>query len=501
MMCALPVAAETVTVQSFLDQKEKWSEWAQQKTPLVIEGRYEGRVARQFRLAKLPMLITPSRITSLPLEVQSGERMTVSGILKQSGTRYELEATRIAIGRTDHERMAARIKKLGADDVELWYPLAEEYSAIAEFYGDDFLRTQVKTLRLNAFNVQRKQAAGDALRLSDLIEKGPALEIDPAVLAAIRFESIVAMTKQKSPDTQQIESTIKNHLTGWDSKTATLDLPVEERFLQDPVAEYEVSDSAVRTAMHRRLYRKVRLAWLLKPLQPDGSNGLTVAESVERELPEERQQILRLRNLFIDYRSGRVARLTRRHLEELTVMLSEFDREAEKLPTIESWLEAQDKRLNDGELAGLLQTAEEFIFAFEKWKRPEHRETAVDLLKRAWSLANKVAPEEAVHIAQRLERFGWTRLKNVWMTADEVDALPADDIALAMRQQRVVVGMKAAQVIVQLGQPQKKIRVISSRHVEEIWIYGDANSSQIVVHMQRGRRQAAADSIATLVDP
>ena len=425
--------------------------------------------------------------------------MSVSGILKRSGNRYEFEASRIAIGRTDHERLAARVEKLGTDDAKLWYPLADEYSSIADFYGDDFLKTQVQTLRRKAFSLQRTQSAGDALRLSQLIENGPSLKIDAAVLAAIRFESIVAMANQKSPDPAKIEQAIKTHLAGWDSRDAMLDAAVEERFLKDPTAEYEVSDLAVRTVLHRRWFRVVRMSALLKPLQADGSNALDLADMLDSELPEERQQISRLRNMYIDFRLSKVARLTRRQLDELTIMMSDFGREAEKRPTIQLWLEAQEKRLNDGELAGLLQTAEEYIFAFERWKRSEHRETAVDLLKRGWIIANEVAPQEANHIAERLQRFGWTRLKNVWMTSEQVSALPADDIELAMREQRVVAGMRAQQIIIQLGQPQKKIRVISSRLVEEIWIYGDSKSQSIIVHMQRGRRQPAAESVATLI--
>lgn len=499
MMCSTSTAfaAETITVQSFLAQKEKWPIWAQKKTPLTIDGRYEGRVARQFRLSKFPLLITPSRITALPPGIQNGERMTVSGLLKRSGTRYAMEATRIAVGRTDHERMAARVEKLGDDDPELWYPLADEYSLIAEFYRDNFLKTQVQSLRQNAFKLQRQQSANDSARLASLIEKGTELGIDPDVLAAIRFESIVSLTKTQPANVAQLEQAIKSHLPGWDQANGKLEADVEQRFLKDPAEEYEFSSTTVRAVMHRRLYRRVHVAAMLKGLQKDGSNGLSLAETIQRELPEEQTEISRLRDAYIDFRVSRVARRTQRELAELTQMMVEFGREAEQLPTVQAWLAEQDKRLSDGELSSIVRTAADYDFAYERWKQAEHKQTAIDLLKRAWIIASKVAPVEADNIAKRLEHFGWTRLKDVWMTSEQVAALPADDIELAMKEMRVVVGMKADQVIANLGQPQKKIRVISARMVEEIWIYGDKNADEILVHMQRSRRQSADEAVAT----
>ena len=153
-LCFLPVATgQTITVRYFLEQKEQWPVWAKKKTPLVIDGRYEGRVAKQFRVTKLPMLLTPSQLTVVPQNIEDGQRMTVSGVLKRSGTRYEMEVSRIAVGRTDHERLESGIAKLGADSPELWYPLADEYAPIAEFYGDEFLQSQIAELRRNAFTL------------------------------------------------------------------------------------------------------------------------------------------------------------------------------------------------------------------------------------------------------------------------------------------------------------------------------------------------------------
>lgn len=486
--------AETLTVRMMLDQKDNWPKWAREKTLLSINGRYEGRVDKQFRLAKLHMLLTPARTTALPSSLRAGQRMTISGVLQKSGSRYGLDVSRIAVGRTDHERLSARIEKLDPNRPDLWYPLADEYQPIAEFYSDDFLKTQVRDLKFSAFDRQRELFAGDPPQLLNLIKTGEALGINAAKLQAIRFESVVAMTQAEKPDPEKIRQLIQKQLPGWDDKRAPLAADVEKRFLKEFVAEYETSSEIVRTNLHRRFYRNVRLPQLLRGLKSDGSNGFAISITIKEELPEEQREIERLQKLYVDYRLTRIPFLTRRQLEELDGLLQEFDLHSQREPAIETWLTAQEKRLNNRQLDGLLATADEYLFAFERWKRPEHRTIAVDLLKRGWQQAEENAPREATAIAQRLEQFGWTRLRNEWMTTEDVASLPKGDIDLAMREGRVVVGMKAPQIVGAAGHPDRKIRVISAQLVQEIWVY-----SAFVVHMERRRRQPSDKAVATLV--
>ena len=250
----LPVKAvgQTFTVQTMLDEQEKWPEWVRQKTTLSIDGRYEGRVANQFRLDKLSILLTPTRTAAIPAAIQAEQRMTVSGVLRKSGTRYFMDVSRIAVGSTDSNKLAARIEKLGADSPEQWYPLADEYAAIADFYKDEFLQKQVAQLRIDAFTVQRKQFKGDTARLLKLADFGAGLGIAPSLLAAIRFEGIVALTKTESVDRVRIYQVIESTLNGWDQQQTFADTKAEQRFLTDPVAEYERADDVLRAKLHRR---------------------------------------------------------------------------------------------------------------------------------------------------------------------------------------------------------------------------------------------------------
>ncbi len=494
------VAAETITVQSMLQQQEKWPVWSREKTTLNISGRYEGRAARQFRLAKLHIPITSTRTTTLPSGLKAGQRMTVTGVIRKGGTRYSMEVSRIAVGRTDHERLAARIEKLGPGKPEQWYSLTEEYVSIADFYGDDFLKKQIQKYNTSAFALQRKQFAKDPFQLMALVKTGERLAIGKEQLQAIRFESVVALSRKEGIDSAKVVKAIQERLPGWDDSRATIDADLEERFLKDAVREYESAESKVRTKLHRRFFRTVRLPELLLGLKSDGSNGMQIADAITRELPEEIQEVDRVRKLFVDHRLTRIPFLTRQQFVELEGLLADVGRQKETDAAINAWLEAQSERRNNGQLDGIMATANEYRFAFERWKKTAHRDAAIDLLKRAWTEADRNRlKKEATAIAKDLESFGWSRLKNEWLTTEDISNLPEGDIELAMRDGRIEVGMKASQVIKVMGNPDRKIRVISAQLVQEIWIFGDGTSTDITVHMERRQRQPADAAVATLI--
>ena len=157
------VFGETMTVIQFLKQKDKWPDWSRRKTVLTISGRYEGRVAKQFRLEKFPALITPQRTTVLPPDVARGQRLSITGAVKVSGTRLSFEAARIASGTTDLARLDAKTAKINRKEPQEIYQLAEEFEPIADFYKDQDLVIRLRQLRKEAFQQQRTLSQERAL--------------------------------------------------------------------------------------------------------------------------------------------------------------------------------------------------------------------------------------------------------------------------------------------------------------------------------------------------
>ena len=488
-----------MSVREFVTARSKWAEWSQQAKVLSISGRYEGRLSKQFRFSKLPMLITPQRTTVLPNNVTAGQRITVSGVLQRSGTRFGLEVTRIAIGSTDTERMIRKVDRAGSDKPDVMYEIADEYAEIAEFYADSELTFNIAKLREKAFGIQRDQNSNDPAGLLRLAAQAEKTGVPPAVIDAIRFQSLVVAANSPVRDRDKVLVAMRQQWKGWDRVISMLDESAEERFLKDPVAEYEAADTVSRQRMHRRMYRMHRLPQILKQLRPDTANGLEVVWLLEQELPEETAAVEKIKTDFVDARLAAVPRLNRKQLEELGATLLEFGREPEIRQAITRWLKAQEDRLDNGQLDGILAVADEYQFVFERWNDPAHREAEDDRLKTAWFLCKDDAPKEATRILQRLERHGWTRLHDKWLTAGQVTNLPRDDVQLAMREGRVVVGMNPHQVVGTLFEPTRRIRVISARYVEEIWVYGDDGSTAITVHLQRERHSPPEKATVTLV--
>ncbi len=493
------LAAENLTVPQAVEQQAKWPQWTRSRTVLHISGRYEGRAGAQFRLEKLPILSTPARGVVLANDIQAGQRLTVTGTLREAGRKYYLDVTRINIGRTDGDTLADRARELGNDKPEALYDLADEFQSIADFYIDKSLAAQVQNLRLKAFGLQRQQRSNDPAGLLQLADAGAQLGVPKSTTEAIRFESLVVRSKARTGDRAALMKDLQSRLTGWDRRNPFPDKNAEARFLKDMVAEYEKADDLNRLRMHRRFYQNVRSADILKNLKADGSNGLEIAATLTADVPEEKTEIARVQSMYVAYRLKRVPSMTRSQLEDVESLLRQSGRSAEFSATLQTWLKAQEERLNNEQLDGMLLLADQYMFAFQRWKNKAHGNAGTDLLKKSWHIAEKAAPKEAAAILEQLEKFGWTRLGDRWMTTREMKSLPRDDVALALRESRVVAGMTREQIVSVMGIPDRRVRVVSGRSVQEIWLYGESGSSRITVHLERSRYEKPEDAVAILV--
>lgn len=494
-----PVAAESFSVRQFVAAKDKWPKFINQSTELTLNGRFAGRIARQFRLSKLPMMITPERTTALPSDVDAGERVTITGRLRKVGTRYQFDASRIALGANDSVRLKREIQNLPEGSFDAAYALANRYQQTADFYEDEILKTQIQSLRSTTFQKQRSASAKNFQQLKALVQTAKELGLDEDTQQNIRFESIIQMSKQKGVATADVVKRIKAELPGWDDSSQYLSADQRQAFQKDPVTTYEGLVAEQRPAFHRLLYRSVRLPDIVKGLSKDGSNGDDVASALQKELPEEAASIQDANRQYVAFRLAAVPKLTRPQLSKLEELLVSLNRKKDFDQALDEWLKAQEKRLNNQQLDGLIETANQYLFAFERWKNAKHGDKGTMYMKRAWAIASGAAPEEAAIIETRLESLGWVRLRNEWMTTEDVAALPDSDMDLATKQGRVVEGMKVAQVIAILGGPDRKIRVASKGKVQEVWVFGGSGTSGITVHLSRRSFDSQTSAVVTKV--
>lgn len=495
--------AATVHVRDVAEDKERWNQWVRSGEVINLSGRYNGRVGRQLTLVKLEWRISPGRTAVLPADLDAGQRMTVSGTLQNDNGRYVLQATRIIAGPSDLTLLHSAARQLPKGNPEPRYELADKFAPIADFYGDDDLKAKVGQLREEAFALERAQLADDPAGLMQLQSRADDLGIDSSRQQALIFQALILRfqqtQKQKRPGLDSLLADIKKMLPGWDQQFDFSSSAIAEHFRKDPVAAYDSAEDFVRRKMHRRLYRQVRLKQILSKLEDDGSNGDQIAAEIVLELPEEQQAIDNSRKQYVEYRLKRVPFLTRGQLEDVELLLRKAGRQQEFNDVLDRWLQAQRRRLNDEQLNGMLMMADEYRFAWERWEQQRHADGAADLLKRAYMKSVKEAPREAKKILSQLEQLGWTRLHDRWMTRDDIRSLPKNDVELALRERRVVPGMSSEQVTSILGQPTRRVKVVSGRHVQEIWLFDDGGSQPISVHMQRRRFESAADAVCLLV--
>lgn len=487
---APPAFGQQLSVPELLEQRSEWTQWAADGSKLIVDGRFEGRAGRMFRLQQLDMLFVPPRNINIPERMRAGQRLEVSGRLSREGERFRFDVIRLVVGETDREVMESRAARISPDEPRLLLNLAAEYEPIAEFYDDFDLASGVSAIRNRAFRLLRKQAAGNPDALRNLIAIGRDLEMDAALLDAVRFQTLTAEARQPDTDRDQLLEQIRAQLPGWDRRMPNAP-ELEDAFLENVNAEYADADAAKRQALHRRFYRFIRREQFRRQLKPDGSNGLPVAAKLREELPEERALAAEFERRGIGFRLSQVESLSRTELQELTDLLNNYNRAEEVAGVVDRWIQAQENRFSRFGLSGLVRTADEYLFVGERWQRPDDVDHAVGLLKEAWALAAEQSPDDAAQIADRLRGLGWERMHDTWMTSADVENLPRNDIELAIREGRVVAGMSPEQVLQTLGEPARVARLVSGTVVHELWSYGEGGSGSLIVGFRRSPRNPA----------
>lgn len=501
LMLVAGASADDYTVPEFNKTEPKWPTFMKDKTPITISGRYEGRVSDRFRIVKLKLRLIPLRTAVLPKDLKAGQRLKITGIMTRSGTRNAMEVSRIVVGSDDKTRLKQQYSRLAETDYEKAYALATEFESLQLFYEDDRLAAEIRSIRQQTFARQRTAAVAslDPLQLKVLITTGQKLGIEKRTLAAMSFQALMLERKQKNFDADKMLNQVKK-LEGWNAFMRPLTDAQQKQWNEKPAAMYEEAADGLRRTLHRKLYRELREAQLLAKLKKDGSNSHNIAGELAAELPESADRIVELNGEYIKYRLQQVPQLQREQVTDLLKLLQAEGRADETANVIKQWLEAQEKRLNTGSIDGLLETADQYSYAIEYWKTLQYRDRCAELRKQAWKLLmENEGEEEAKMVARQLEQLGWVRLNDRWLTKQQVEDLPDDNLALAMKQGRAVKGMTAAQVRQVLGgEPTRVTRVYSSSGVTEIWVYGEA-STDIIVKLHRGKSQAAEDAVAVYV--
>ena len=166
--------------------------------------------------------------------------------------------------------------------------------------------------------------------------------------------------------------------------------------------------------------------------------------------------------------------MTRSEMLDLVDQLERTNQRKLADDTKRRWVISSEKRLVTRGPAGLVQAANEYDALLGD------KNKAIRLLKQAWQESS-----EKAEIEERLKRYDLYRGKDAWLSKEQVDALPENQMDQALREGRVIKGMTVDQVRKTLGEPDRVSRFASQRRVQIVWSFIDASSSRVSVVFER----------------
>ena len=486
---------QSVKIQDLLANKEQWPSYAVDGRKFQFEGRFEGRSANTIKISKFEIICKLPSNGTFPDGIKSGQRIELIGRFLSENGKLFFVVSRILIKDTDIDRLRSRLKDVSADQPAKLLDLAAEYQIDAEFYDDATLKAEIAAVRTDSLSRLRGMARGDVTKLRELLLQSKSLGVKPELIQALQFESIFAASKEPNADVDALVTETKSSCEGWDRLVPPVPERLKLEFAHDAVAAFLEAQDADRRGLQRLLYKSLRLRQFQMMVRTDGSNGLEISKLVRTEFGDDDPLAAELEEHEVQYRLTQLATLSRADLKGLTELLTTLNRAGQVPGAVRDWLGAQERKFGTANLAGLIRTADEYLFVADLLQSVEYQQQGVELLKQAWTKAGESSPTDADQIADRLKRLGWERLNNEWMTNAQMNSLPKDDVQLAIREGRVVRGMSAPQVVQTLGQPTKISRIASRKSVCEMWSYAAEGSAGMVIRFRRSLIDETSSSI------
>lgn len=470
------------SVETFNRLKPKWDSFGQ--TRLRVEGRYSALSGGLLKFKNCDLQFRSKRGQKLPRPTGADKTVEVTGYLtRENGKRAFIV---LSLKRLDSDLNTFKKRKTalrGKDPVE-WYKLAEWAAGRSKFYDDEELAAKAVSALERAIDAERRTIpANDGDALYKLAVKAKDLGVSTDLELELMHVAYRVQWKQaKTPDAKtlwNLAEQITKDLSGSEKPLEPPQPKLSERYAFDPVDVYRQADLPTRKKLNRVFYGEVALAAILKNASADGSNGFAVAADIDKHLPERHELAETYRDNELKYKLADVGTLKKSQAVELAGQFRKRKQPKLAKQTFQDWLTAKKQRLRKDDGAGLMQLAEEYHNLLEDDER------AGKLLLEAAALSPN-SPE----ITERLQKLGYEKKNGRWLSARVAKSTPFDAAAEALRN-----GMTPAQVrSIMGGAPTFIAKSASSRHISEVWIYGERNTSRHAIHFQRYRRKANAEA-------
>ncbi|HET6324331.1 MAG TPA: hypothetical protein VFG04_06495 [Planctomycetaceae bacterium] len=477
-------AADAVSIPELMAAKRKgeWTAYAQSKTPMKIEGRYSvfSKTLLHFLKCEGLNFVWYNEDESFPIEPgrPRSRNLEVFGHFEMRSSKPTFVVGRVRMLPSDEEALRDRRLSLSAGTPEQWYALGNWVAARGAFYGDESLSRQSQELYAEGLRREQSQLPEDALdaRLA-LAKKYQHFGLPDEGRLEFVHDSLaqrwLSLKKQRAAekDLDELSKRIDANLQGCKVPLTPEDEPLRERFARDPVGAYRVASASERLRMNRALWSEVRTAALDIWAKERNRDPMQLADRIDRELPEQHARAEALRGSALDSRLADVVHLTRDDLLELSEQFQHRGQPEKAVRAKRAWVKAKEDRLTkEGRPSDFLQAAHEYQSLLDD------NDAAVRLLLEA----SKNSPD-VKEISSQLERMGFKRVGDKWLTAAEVAALPGDPFQKAAEAGRYT-GMTRDQIRKTYGPPDSRTRVVSAGKISEVWIYDQNAKSRLAIH-------------------
>jgi hypothetical protein len=483
------------SVEEFLAMRDKWPDL------IGVSFKVRGRLstaAGNIVILKNCKGIQFRSVKELPVFREKGLVVEVSGILKKDEFgKIFLEVSSLKNLGTDMSRLNARRNALLRDDIDGLFELGEWAEERGIDYEDEELVNEARKMFRAALQKERigldNPRYDDLKRLARKIEK---YSLQPEFKTSLIHEAYYwewrAIRKEAS----------SNELLGWagraaselpgaDKKIANYDLATVAKYVDRPLNYHSKSTPGELPGVHRMLYIEIVRDGIKKLADPDGINGMVVADRIEELIPELSDWATEFRLRELDYRLTIAEKMRRSEMLRLRRDLEDHKRTKDSTDVLERWFRHRTNVLRGEGATGLVQLAIEYD------ELKGDKAAAIRLLLEA-----ERAKPGLGKVSEQLKSYGFKQVNGVWKSPQQIVHVPDTPVVIAMREGRVVKGMSAEQVEKTLGKPVSVTRIMTSRRLTEYWVYGNESSSGISVRLNRLNisRPAIVDKIIDLLE-
>ena len=455
-------------------------------TTLRVEGRVGAHLKGQFRYqnCSLTFLLTPE----LERRMLPKRNVEVTGRLRLQDNQPVFEVTDLQSRPTDIEQLRAREVALRNPQPQDWYSFGEWAQERSSFYKDEEL--QAAALACFARGVGIEQAR---LHISDhagrfaLAKKADGFQLPSLLVDELRHDGYRSWWNQasslKEPQPAELAKLIEQLGRDWpDALEPGSPFPTElaQNYADNPTAAYHAANEAQRQTLRRIFAADVQLRQLELQAAPDGRNGRSIAEQIEKLIPERKSIAAQFRDAELMYRLGQVGTASKSDAVELATEFRARGRAKEAAEALLRWIVAKEQRLRPQTAPEFIELADEYLTLLQDESR------AVALLIEA----HRREPQSQDAL-QRFEQLGYVYNGIAW-TKPRVMPLPTLDPNPTAAPFQLAAGMSSQELVQLLGEPTRRSRVITGAGGEEFWVYGQASEgSRLVIEFTAAETQAA----------